>query len=385
MRLRVGNVPNITGFTVSNVPANHYFWALVSARLTSDDQKFYQYIEEISRIFLSSSEYSINPNSINNFLILIHPDMSADIYLGNFPVEVRCLSKRILQEGIIVADNDIADMRELRFPGIEIKESDSIICCLKIGWKFGLYFDLLGTDRTLDIAAMQLTLGQLYRYLSFEYVYQSLKSEPHFEEMINDGWFPFVDILGNEYKGLASTYQNEKFAYDDKVKQMLESFNENRVKEITEKWWQNPFFQKKQQLLQAGIDAFLQKNESGYINCVKNLYTEIEGIMRDIYYADSGKSNPSTQEFINYLVAVAKHNVDDNFSLLLPQQFLGYLTKYIFRHFDVATGAVNLSRHSVAHGAAEGKDYTPEKALQGLLTLNQIYFYLIPPPNNEVE
>ena len=53
----------------------------------------------------------------------------------------------------------------------------------------------------------------------------------------------------------------------------------------------------------------------------------------------------------------------------------------IFNHFGATTGTVDLSRHSVAHGAAEGKDYTPEKALRGLLTLDQIYFYLIPKPN----
>ena len=307
--------------------------------------------------------------------------MSADIYLNNFPVEIKCLSKRTLEEGKVVRNNDIADMRELRFPGIEIKESDSIICCLKVGWKFGLYFDFLGPDRTLDITSMQLALGQLYRSLTFEYVYQSLKSKPHFEEMVNDGWFPFVNILGNEYKTLTDTYQNEKFAYDQKIKQLIESFDESQVTEITEKWWENHFFLEKQRLLQAGIDAFLQKSDSGYINCVKTLYTEIEGILRDIYFAQIGKNKTSTQDLINHLIAVAMHNVEDVQSLLLPKQFLEYLTSYIFNHFDATTGTVDLSRHSVAHGAAEGKDYTPEKALQGLLTLDQIYFYLIPKPN----
>ena len=221
-------------------------------------------------------------------------------------------------------------MRELRFPGIEIKESDSIICRLKVGWKFGLYFDFLGPDRTLDITSMQLALGQLYRSLTFEYVYQSLKSKPHFEEMVNDGWFPFVNILGNEYKTLTDTYQNEKFAYDQKIKQLIESFDESRVTEITEKWWENHFFLEKQRLLQAGIDAFLMKSDSGYINCVKTLYTEIEGILRDIYFAQIGKNKTSTQDLINHLIAVAMHNVEDVQSLLLPKQFLEYLTSYIF-------------------------------------------------------
>ena len=52
MRLSVGNVPNITGFAVCNVPAEHYFWALVSCRLTSDDPKFYDFIKKYQRSFL---------------------------------------------------------------------------------------------------------------------------------------------------------------------------------------------------------------------------------------------------------------------------------------------------------------------------------------------
>ena len=67
---------------------------------------------------------------------------------------------------------------------------------------------------------------------------------------------------------------------------------------------------------------------------------------------------------------------DDSDSLLLPQQLLNYLTKSVFSHFNVETGTVDLSRNSVAHGTAEEEDYTLEKALQGILTLDQIYFYI---------
>ena len=43
--------------------------------------------------------------------------------------------------------SDIADIYELSFPDIEIQDSDSIICCLKVGWKFLLYFDFLSQGR----------------------------------------------------------------------------------------------------------------------------------------------------------------------------------------------------------------------------------------------
>lgn len=381
MRLHVGNVPNITGFAVCNVPKNHYFWALVSRSLTSDSPDFYRYVDEISKIFFNSPDYRINVNPVHNFLILVHSDSSADIYINNFPIEVKCRAKRSLKEGQLITSRDIADMRELRFPGIDIQESDKVICCIKVGWKFGLYFHLVGEDSGLDIASMQTNLGRLYRELTFQYVYQSLQSGSHFEEMIKDGWFPFIEILGSEYENLAAVYGNEKFAYDGSVRRILNSFNESRVAEITEKWWQNLIFQEKQSILQAGIAAFLQGNEGGYINCSKTLYTEIEGILRVLYFRDTGKGKRiKLRELLRHLTDVGKQSVGED-SLLLPQHFLDYLTGCTFKHFDLETGTVDLSRNSVAHGAAKGEAYTQERALQALLTLDQIYFFLPAPPD----
>ena len=199
--------------------------------------------------------------------------------------------------------------------------------------------------------------------------------------MIKDGWFPFIEILGSEYENLAAVYENEKFAYDDSVRRILNSFNESRVAEITEKWWQNRIFQEKQSILQAGIAAFLQGNEGGYINCSKTLYTEIEGILRVLYFRDTRKGKRiKLRELLRHLTDVGKQSVGKD-SLLLPQHFLDYLTGCTFKHFDLETGAVDLSRNSVAHGAAKGKAYTPARALQALLTLDQIYFFLPAPPD----
>ena len=392
MHIQVDKVQRIKGFTVCNVPKDHYFWALSSASLTSDEPSFYRYIEEISNIYLHSirclfdgEEYPINIDEIHQFLILIHRDLSADIYVNDFSIEVKMLAKRDLKARLI-RENDIADISELRFPDIDIQESDSIIYCFKVGWKFGLYFNLLsGEDRCedrVDIALMQVKLGRLYRYLRFQYVYQSLESENHFGEMIKDGWFPFVQILGEEYKELARTYQNKKFNYDDKIKKMLDKFNESRVKGMTEKWWKKPIFREKQQLLQAGIDAFLQGNESGYINCIKTLYTEIEGIMRFLYRNTGQGNRVGLKELILHLTDIGKQRAaNDDQSLLLARQFLEYLTGSVFTNFDLGTGTVDLSRHSASHGVAIAKDYTPERALQALLTLDQIYFYLPESPN----
>ena len=354
--------------------------------LTSDDPAFYKLIAQISSTYFSSTECSINASSIHSFLILVHTDLSADIYINDFPVATTVRLKRSLKNlkglkvGTPIRHSEIADICELSFPDINIQDSDSVVCCLKVGWKFLLYFDSRGRcGQKTDVALMLAVLGQLYRYLSFQEVYDTLESKAHFKEMVDDGWFPFVEILGTDYERLAASYENGRPASDHDVKRLLEKFDEARVKNMTDKWWEKPLFQKKQGILQAGIDAFLQGTESGYINCIKNLYMEIEGIMQVLYFEDNQEGTRSTQKLLDHLKAVAKNAVDAEDSLLFPDYFLEYLTGTIFKEFDLVNSTAStaeLSRHSASHGVAEEAAYTPDRALQALLTLDQIYFYL---------
>ena len=376
MHVHVSKVQHIAGFLTSVFPDNRAD-VEVSRGITSDRPEFYKYIDQISNIYFGSPEFSANVNNIHGFLILIHSDLSADIYINDFPVSVRMRLKRDLEVDTLIRKSDIADVQELEFPHINIQDSDSVICCLKVGWKFLLYFNFLNQGRKSDIASIRAGLGRLYRYLSFQEVYHTLESETCFKEMVADGWFPFVEILGKDYKSLAAAYQNGKSASDSVEETLLDRFDESRLKIITDKWWENPLFQQKRELLQAGIDAFLRGTKGDYINCIKNLYTEIEGIMRLLYFKDTGQGNRIGQnKFISHLIAVGEQTAGDDNSLLLPQRFLMYLTESIFTSFNVETGTVDLSRHSAAHGVATGKDYTAERALQAILTLNQIYFYI---------
>ena len=383
MHIRLNEVQNIVGILHSILP-NGLCKVTASQGLTSDDSKFYRYMEQLSNVYFNSTDFSANVNNIHSFLILIHSDLSADIYINDFVVETQVRLKgnlESLEPGTLIMKSDIADIYELSFPNIAIQDSDSIVCCLKVGWKFLLYFDFLNQGRKSDITTRQRILARLYKYLSFEEVFRTLESEDYFKEMISDGWFPFVEILSKDYKDLTINYQNEKAVSENEVKALLDRFDESRIKRITDKWWEHPLFQEKQELIQAGIDAFLGGTKSDYINCIKTLYSEIEGIMHSLYFEDSGERTRHIQKLIDRLIEVGERRTEDDLSLLLPQYFLNYLTDTIFKEFDPGTGEVDLSRHSALHGVALGEDYKPERALQALLTLDQIYFYLSTPPN----
>ena len=364
-------VQDIGGFSLTNVKKDNYFWLLTRATTNSDEPEFYKYIEQLSNPVFN--KVGVFPNAVYQFLILIHNDLSADLYINDFPVNIEIMAKRDMKKMEPVTQRDIADIRRLKFPNIKMAETDKVICCFKVGWKFGLFFDL---NRELDTDDMSLTLGTLYRYLSFQYVYEVLETETQFEEMIKDGWFPFIEIIGAEYKSLSETYQN-KFHFEDTIDKTVSNFDKARIERITNRWWRNKIFTEKKNILQAGFNAFLRGDNEGYINCIKTLLPEVEGIIRYKYLKDTGKGkNIGLKELLPHLIEKGEEKTGADYSLLLPLPFLRYLKDVVFSHFDLETGQVDLSRHSVSHGVARAEAYTKVRALQTILVLDQIYFYI---------
>ena len=360
-------VQDIAGFSMTNIEKEHYAWILTRATTTSDEPEFYKYIEQLSNPIFN--KVGVFPNAVYQFLIIIHNDLSAELFINDFLVAVEMMAKRDVKKGEIITHRDIADIRRLRFPRIKIVDTDKVIYCSKVGWKFGLFFDLDRRDK-LDIEAMELDLGKSYRYLSFQYVYELLANEAQFEEMMKDGWFPFIEIVGSEYKSLSDSYQN-KFHFEDAIDKIVGNFDKGRIENITNKWWRKPVFNDKKEILQAGINAFLQCNNEGYINCINTLLPQVEGIIRIQYFRDTEKGkHVYLPELLKHLTEKGKTKAGSDSSLLLPLPFLRYLNDVVYSDFDLESGTIDLSRHSSSHGVAKAEVYTRIKALQAILVLD---------------
>lgn len=384
MKLHLDKVQDLAGFAAENAKDADTVKVLTRGLLTSDDPEFYEYTEQISSIFLSTNRIQID--GVHQFLVVIHHDLSADLYVNDFPVSVEIKAKRDIKAGEVVTRRDIADIRKVKFSDIKIEETDKVIYCFKVGWRFGLFFDLTSRVQPagaphpieaekLDTEQMMLSIGVLYRYLSFYHVYKVLESDKQFEEMMKDGWFPFVEILAGEHKTLSEAYKN-RFDFENKINSVVDGFTEERVKKIVEKWWKNPIFAGKKTLIEAGINAYLQNTQDGFVNCIKNLLTEIEGILRKVYHADTRRGvGMRSIDLINHIVEKAKAKSGSDSSLLFPLPFLKYLKDVVFANFNVDAGSIDLSRHSSSHGVAEARQYTKHRALQLILILDQIYFY----------
>lgn len=382
MHIHIKQTKNLGGFATENVGPGGTAKILARATLTSDEPEFYKYTEQLANIFLTPAGVFIN--AVHQFLVVRHQDQSADVYVNDFPATLQMRLKGEVKKGAVITHGDIADIHRLRFPDIVIERTDKVVYCFKVGWRFGLFFDLFagvpstGDSSTspalLQIDEMEVDLGGLYRYLSFYHVYKTLEPKSQFQGMLQDGWFPFVEILAGDFQSLSEAYES-KFDLENKVNGIVNRFKEERISKVTDRWWENEHFLKHQVQIQAGVNAYLQDTQDGFVNCIKNLWTEMEGVLRDIYYNETGQANMSVKELISHITSKAKKRSGSDYSLLLALPFYEYLRDVAFPRFDVESGNIVLSRHTSSHGVANAEQYTKARALQLILILDQVYFF----------
>ena len=370
--IRLENV-RLGGFALTNSLPGEEVDVLSRAAITSNDRDFYVYMEGISNLIISKAQEKglfISLDSITDFVLVIHENETADLYLNDVPTAVEILAKRDLQAGEAVSAMDIADIRRVKFENILFNTSDKVVACFKIGWKFGLFFDLTPNSQ-LDVEQMELDIGLLHKGLRFQYLYEILSDPKTLERLISAGWFPFIEII-SEINPLLKAF-NYEFDIEGQEQALIKKFDKKRIEKISERWWKKPIIYKHKEVLEAGLHAF---SRGDYISCIKNISTEIEGVLVDLHLTEKG-SIPGTKERLQYATSKGVQKSGGTASLLFPEEFLEYLNDVIFAQFNpLNPQGAGVSRHAVGHGRASGDSYTSSRALQYILTLDQIVFYL---------
>jgi len=182
-------------------------------------------------------------------------------------------------------------------------------------------------------------------------------------------------MIPYEYDSMIQAYESSS-NLPEQIDLVLEKFDDDRISGLVEKWWSSPVFADKKELIEAGIAAYQMGTSGGYILCIKTLISEIEGLMRTVYFEDTGKGNHvKSPSLVQHVTEKGAENAGTSQSLLLPEQFRDYLDSIVFANFNVETGEVDLSRNTVGHGVADAEQYTKSRALQMILILDQLYFY----------
>jgi len=364
----------INGVATSNVKKGERSRVLVRAEITSDQPEFHLFMQGITNLVVGKAKDAgvvVQMDRVSAMLVVTREGGIADLYLHDFPFEMEILAKRNMAKGEMVYQSDIADVRRLRLSWLALQPKDGVLCCFKVGWKFALFFDL-HPERILNVDAMERTLGRLYRRLAFQALYDAFESETGLSKLVAAGWFPFIEIIGGEFEELLKAYGDDVNVEAETAK-LLRRFDAPRIDGLAMRWWKGSLLSRRRDILEPALEAFTHRDP---VSCLKIILTEIEGILQDLHIGEQG-SGMSTKELLAFAANRGVQKASDPNSLLFPQQFLRYMRAYTYARFDPRKAEASvMSRHTVAHGRAMAKAYTMERALQSILTLDQINFYV---------
>ncbi|MER9371828.1 hypothetical protein [Mesorhizobium sp. M0491] len=341
--------------------------------LTSDDRFFHRIVEGLAAHIEHRSAQAGHHISLTRpgfILLVIHPDNTGDLWLDAAAVSLHIMVKRSMAAGTVIFENDIADVTAMSFPLVEIGKQDRVVCIFREGWRFALFFDF-NADGALSIEDMERDLGTLHRRLKYRDLYDAIADENVFARLIEAGWFPFVEILGREFRELANNCE-AGFELDDVEAKSLAAFDARRVETMFARWMAKPHFAGKERLLRSALNNFASGDS---IAVLKIILTEIEGILSVAYRKVHGRG-ARTKKLLEFAVQSAEKKAGQPDTLLFPSAFAHYLKSHTFAEFDpVARTGKASSRHAVGHGEADADSYTQVRALQALLTLDQLAFY----------
>lgn len=372
--IRLANAQRIDGVSAhSALPGqNVKMWCRLAT--TSADPMFHRMVESFSAAIghdAAQNQIGIPPlDGAKVVLYVMKVDGTAELWIDNMAVSMTCVFKRDIAAMTFVFEHDLADVLDMRFPCIEIQEVDRVLCLFREGWRYALAFDF-NPEGKLDLAAFYRTLGSLHRELRYRHIYDAMEDEVLFNRLATAGWFPFAEILTSNFKELLEHCRAE-FPLVDPEQKTLAAFNKERLENLFRRWMARPHFAAKEALLRSAIDAF---NRGDAVATIKIVLTEVEGVMAEAYRTVHGQS-AKTKELLRFVIAAAEQRAGQPNSLMLPAAFARYLDTYTFANFDpVAQNGTAGSRHAVGHGAAATDTYTMTRALQAILTLDQIAFF----------
>lgn len=372
--LRFANVEPLSGFAAESAKTGETVRILTRRALTSDEPRFHLLAENVDRVIQHLAEKAgtgINIRSADTALLLLRPDGSAELWVDKAAVSLTCMVKRAIPAHTAVFESDIADVTGMSFPCVTFGEKDKVLCLFREGWRFGLAFDF-NKEGKLDVERFQIMLGTLYRRIRYRHLYEAVSNPVIFDRLVKAGWFPFVEIITAEFRDLA---QHAQAGFDtaEVDAKIVAAFDAARLGHLVERWAAKPHFATKSALFKEAIDAFTAHKPASVI---KIILTEIEGVLNEAHKATHGGQGSKLKGLLAFAQLSAEQRAGGPETLLFPAAFGNYLARHTFANFDPAaqTGTAG-SRHAVGHGAAAQDTYTMTRALQAILTLDQLAFY----------
>lgn len=372
--IRVTDVNPLAGVSAEAGKGGQRIKVWTRLALTSDDPLFHRLADNLVGVVRNIARRGgaeVNLRQTDTLLLLLKKDQTAEIWADTAAVSLRCSVKRAMKAGTVITEQDIADVTGMEFPCVEIGEQDQVVCLFRQDWRFGLAFDS-NPDGQLDTEWLARTLGGLYRQMRYKHLYDAIADTSTFNRLVSAGWFPFAEIITAEFSRILE-HCDAGLDLSDIEDKVVSNFDSERTERMLARWVSKPHFSGKYEILQEAISAFDRKQP---VAVIKIILTEIEGVLQAAYRSAHGDRSAKVPELLRFAEQSAKSKAGGTDTLLFPKEFGEYLRNYTFAKFDpTKESGIAGSRHAVGHGAASQESYTMARALQTILTLDQLSFY----------
>jgi len=341
---------------------------------------FFNCLDKISSLFLTEwlSKHKLKESKISNALIFIDRSRNSEVFI-NCPTFMEVTMKESSQNNKLIRREDISDIHKVFFSGVHQRSDCAVIYIFTEKWRRGIYFDFLPIDLKSPSFSGDLNFlfGSCYAYLIFPEIYRYEENPDLKLKLYSSGWFPFIRILGRPFTEIFNALQNdlEISEIEDKI---ISSIDEEAIHEMLKRWITNQLFEKRESFLKKGIEEYFEKD---YISAIHVLFPCIEGIINDLSFQAEIKGDSGEKLTTKLVMYLKSQNPETR--LLLPNNFKEYLINSYFAKFDKNSEDIDLSRHSLAHGAAiDINDYSQVRSLQAILILDQLSYYVESKPES---
>lgn len=360
------------GFAAENIAKAGFVRVWAAGFVSSHEPQFHHLIRQVWRLFLTNEHV---PEHVSQLLVVIRNGVDADVHVDRFDVALEVKAKRGMTAGENVPVSKVAEVRAAAVMGIDFAPTDSFVLVFRVGWAFGLAFRFVGAGQpALSAHQVTLWLGQCYRQMLFWHELRVLGQSEPAARLREDGWFPFLELLGGDFEELGRMYSTGG-PVSGQVDEWTSRFDGARLDDIVGRWWAVPAFERKRALLGAGVALFVRGDVDSTVGAIKILATEIEGLLNAHF---SPRKKLGQKELIARVEKAVAAEFAIPGSIGFPREFVEYLRDVVFASFDLTVGVVPPGRHAWAHGAAAMESYGRARALQLILTLDQLHVALHP-------
>jgi len=321
------------------------------------------------------AEANIKESQIDNLLAIIRRDNTATVYINELKIIAKTRLNRSVEKGEMIFEDDIIDINEIQFDGIEIPDDTGFAFIFSEGWRKAFYYDFkpiifAQEKRYYNVGKV---LGHYYNYLLFQELFKI--TEVEWEKLFNQQWFPFVSLKKSIINDILN-HIRAGWNVDDLTEKIASETNKH-LNSMLDKWHNHNLFNDHFALLEKAIERYESRD---FISCTAILYPRIEGIMRTVHEKIKGSEKASQKKLVDSLDRV-RSTEKERYSRLLPKKFVEYIEKIYFADFSPGESSP-ISRNTVSHGVASADNFTMKAATIGLLIIDQIYYHV---PANEIK